>query len=117
MSYWIKMEAYLFVTNIVGISIYLLVKAIVNKLDYTMRIEISKTDERCSLLTDALSRNVWDAFACQWAINSFMVSAYILFNTPFGESEQLKPLYLNFSAACIQVLQVVQLFGLNFVPI
>lgn len=71
---WIKLEAYLFITNIIGISVFLLMKTFKNRFHICKAIIISQKDERCMKLSDSLSKYAHDALAVQWVFNNFMVS-------------------------------------------
>ena len=72
---WIIIEAFLFLSNIFGVSAYLFTKKFLNMVYPEFKIEISQSfDAKCASLSDVLSRNVYDSLNFQWAINTFMVS-------------------------------------------
>jgi uncharacterized membrane protein SpoIIM required for sporulation len=74
---WIRFEAFLFLANTVGIAVFLFTRTILSRFD--IKLQISIQDEKSSSLTDALSRNQWNSFIMQWAINNVLVSIFMFF--------------------------------------
>lgn len=74
---WIRFEAFLFLSNIVGIAIFMFTKSILSR--FGKKIKNSIVDERCAKLTDALSKHQWDSYVTQWAVNNFLVSIFVYY--------------------------------------
>jgi len=104
MNDWVVLEIYIYFCNIFGLGVYLFIKAIVNRFGKKDRIVISSYDERCMRLTDTLSRNLWDCFACQIAVNNLMVSFFV--SEIWLESSKPQ-IYLDMVCSILQLLMVM----------
>ena len=72
---WIRFEAFLFLANIEGISVFLFTRTILSR--FNKKLQISIVDSKVNSLTDALSRHKWNSFIMQWAINNVLVTIFM----------------------------------------
>lgn len=117
---WMMLEGCLFICNFLGIVVFMFVRSVLSR--FNKRMNFSILTERTAKLTDALSRNYFNASILQWALNNFLVSTYVFFQRDSSldlrrESQQFRPILINILAGACQTLSILQLFGLQLIPI
>lgn len=115
---WIRLESFLYVSNVVGIVVFMFLKSILSRL--SQKVKHSIQDKKCSSLTDALSRHFWDSFVMQWAVNNFLVSLFVFYQKDYNfdptESRQYWQIIINIVAGACQTFSILQLFGVSLCP-
>lgn len=77
MHKWIRVEAFLYVSNVVGIAVFLFIRSMMSR--FHMKVVVWMQDYKCERLTDALSKHFWNSFVMQWAVNNFLVSLFVYY--------------------------------------
>lgn len=107
---WMMLEGCLFICNFLGIVMFMFIRALLSR--FNKRLNFTILTERTEKLTDALSRNYFNASILQWALNNFLVSTYVFFQKDSEtalrrDSPQFWPLAINIFAGAFQTLTIL----------
>ena len=107
---WMMLEGCLFICNFLGIVMFMFIRSLLSR--FNKRLNFTILTERTEKLTDALSRNYFNASILQWGLNNFLVSVYVFFQRDSDillrrESQQFWPLVINIFAGAFQTLSIL----------